>query len=232
MTPPQHTPAQMAMANQTPPHAWVARTLLAGLLGLTAAALVACSSNGKLIPVANSGPLQSDFEAVEQASEAGDGSCTATEAAILKTEQDYSALPASVDSGLRTNIHQGIANLRSRALALCAQPLVQATVTTPKTTTTRTTPTTIPTTTATTTTPTTIPTTTTPTSTATTPSTPSPGGGTPAPGVGETPTGAGSGQGGGTGAGEGDGHGVGNGHGEGNGHGAGDGAGVGQEATK
>jgi hypothetical protein len=196
------------------------RVLLACLLGVVAALLVSCGSNSSagLIPAGNAGPLQSDFEAVAQAAQTGDGSCSATEAAILKTEQDFGALPASIDSGLRNTLHQGIANLRSRALVLCAQPLAQATSTntSPKTTTT-TTPTTTPTVTQTTTTPT--------TPTTPPPTTPGPGGGTPAPGAGETPPGAGNGQGGGTGAGEsGAGAGGDNGAGDGNGHGNGDGA--------
>lgn len=170
-------------------------TLLAGLLGVAAALLVACgSSSGKLIPVADAGPLQSDFETVAQAAEAGNGNCAATEAAILTTEQDFNALPTGVDSGLRNTLRQGIDNLRSHALALCAQPLAQATATS---TTAKTTPSTTTSTSA-TTTPTTTETVTTPTTPPTTPpSTPGAGGGTPAPGVGEAAPGAG-----GTGAGE------------------------------
>jgi hypothetical protein len=171
------------------------RIPLATLLVLAAALLVSCgSSSDKLIPVASSGPLQSDFEMVAQDAEAGNGNCAATESAILKTEQDFDALPAALDSGLRETLRQGIQNLRARALALCVQPLVQTTPTTtiPKTTTsTATTP--PPTTTTTTTT--------TGATTPTTPTTTTPGGGTPAPGVGETPDGGG-GQGGGTGVGE------------------------------
>ena len=169
--------------------------LLAGLLGVAAALLVSCgSSSGKLIPVADAGPLQSDFETVAQAAEAGNGNCSATEAAILTTEQDFNALPTGVDTGLRNTLRQGIDNLRSHALALCAQPLAQATATstTPKTT--RST-----TTTSTTTPPTTTETATTTTTAPTTPqTTPGTGGGTPAPGVGEATPGTG----GGTGAGE------------------------------
>jgi hypothetical protein len=186
------------------PLATGARVALAALLGLAAALLVSCSgSSAKLIPVADAGPLQNDFETVAQAAEAGNGSCSATEAAIAKTEQDFSALPASVDAGLRNTLRNGIENLRSHALALCAQPLVQTTTanTTAKTTTTTTT--TPPTETQTVTTPTT-PTSTTPTTPATTPTTPTattPGGGTPAPGVGEPTPGAGNPQ-GGAGAGE------------------------------
>ena len=172
------------------------RILLTGLLGVLAALLVACGSSGKgLIPTANAGPLQSDFEAVAQAAESGEGSCTATEAAIAKTESDFAALPASVDKGLRKTLSLGIANLRHHALALCAQPLPQSTSTSSTPTTTTSTQTTPTTTTHTETTPTT-PTTSTPiTPTATTP-----GGGTPAPGN-ESQPGAASGPGGGTGIG-------------------------------
>jgi hypothetical protein len=161
----------------TMPSAPLHRLALAGLLGVAVPLLVACGGSGTgLIPVGNAGPLQSDFELIEQAAENGDGTCTATESAVQKTERDFTALPSTVDSGLRSRLREGIAKLRSDALGLCQQPLPQATLTTttPKTTTT-TTPTT-----PTTTTPTT-PTTSTPTSTAP-PS--GPGGGTPAPGSG------------------------------------------------
>jgi hypothetical protein len=174
--------------------------VLAGMLGAAAALLVSCgSSTAKLIPVADAGPLQSDFEEVAQAAEAGDGDCSATQTAIAKTEQDFNELPSSVDAGLRDTLHQGIDNLRNRALTLCTQPLVQAsTATTSKTTTSTTT--TTPTTTPTSTTPTTTtPTTTTPTTS--TPTSTTPGGGVVAPG--ESSPGTGNGQGGGTGVGEG-----------------------------
>jgi hypothetical protein len=163
---------------------------------LLAALLVACGSSGKgLIPTANAGPLQSDFEAVALAAQSGEGNCAATEAAILKTETDFAALPSSVDKGLHKTLNQGIANLRRRALALCAQPLPQSTSTTTTPTTTTSTQTTPTTTTNTETTPTT-PTTTTPT----TPTATTPEGGTPAPGS-ESQPGAASGPGGGTGIG-------------------------------
>jgi hypothetical protein len=166
------------------------RVLLTASLGVLAALLISCSSSGKgLIPVGDAGPLQGDFEAVAQAAENGDGSCTQTESALLKTDQDFAALPTSVDAGLRNTLHQGIENLRSRSLALCAQPLPQATVTatTPKTTSTTTS----------------TPTETESTETQTTPAPeterPSgPGGGTQAPGethVGEAEGGLGAGEG-------------------------------------
>jgi len=89
--------------------------LLAGLLGVSAALLVSCgSSSGKLIPVADAGPLQSDFETVAQAAEAGNGNCSATEAAILTTEQDFNTLPTGVDTGLRNTLRQPPAPLPRR----------------------------------------------------------------------------------------------------------------------
>jgi hypothetical protein len=155
----------------------VARVLLIATLGVGAALLAsACSSSSKgLIPTSNAGPLQSDFEAVARAAESGDGDCTATESALLKTEQDFAKLPSSVDAGLRDTLTRGIENLRSRSLALCVQPLPQATTTQ----TTASTPTTPPSTeTQATSTPTTPP----PTTTTTTPGSSAPGGGTQAPG--------------------------------------------------
>ncbi len=156
---PPRTPARAAL------HARVVRLALAGLLAVAAALLVSCGgSSGKLIPVADAAPLQSDFETVALDAESGNGNCSTTESAILKTEQDFDALPASVDTGLRDTLRQGIENLRARALALCVQPLVQTTPTTstPKTTTST------ATTTPTTSTPTTTPASTTPSTSAAT----------------------------------------------------------------
>jgi hypothetical protein len=170
------------------------RLAAACALGVTAALLVSCGSSGKgLIPSADAGPLQRDFEEVSQAAQSGNGACSATELALAKTERDYSGLPGTIDAGLRRTLREGITNLRSRALALCAQPLstITTTGTTTKTTTTPTTTATTPTTT------TTTPTTTPPTTTTPTATTPGPGGGTPAPG--ETPSGGAGGQEGGNG---------------------------------
>ncbi len=178
-----------------PVAATVTRALLAAALGLATAFLIACGSSGKgLIPTANAGPLQADFEAVSQAAQTGNGSCTATEAAIAKTEEDFGALPAGIDTGLRNTLRQGISNLRTRALALCTQPLAGvSTATTTKTSTTDTQTTTAPTT---------------PTQTTTVPTTPTgptettgTGGGSEAPA--ETPAEKGNGQGNGPGNGNG-----------------------------
>jgi hypothetical protein len=148
---------------------------LAAMLGAAAAVLVACGSSGKgLIPEANAGPLQRDFEATAQAAQTGDGHCTATTEAINRTEQDFAALPATVNRALRNRLSTGIKNLRERALVLCAQPLAQ--------TTTGTSTTTAPTKTQTTTVPATAPPPESPEATGTTPNAPTnSGGGTAAP---------------------------------------------------
>lgn len=209
------------------------RLLAGGLLAAAAAALVSCGSSSKgLIPLANAGPLQSDFEAVAQAAQSGDGNCAETEAKINATERDFAALPSSIDAGLHQRLEQGVKNLRERALALCAQPITQTNTvrTTPRTATTA----------PTTTTTTTPPTTSTPTTTTqTTPSTPAPkppntGGGTVAPGGEANNEGAHGGQGAEPGAGQGGKHGGGQGAGQENG-GAGESGGApagGQEAGK
>jgi hypothetical protein len=179
------------------------RIASAALLGVLAALLISCSSSGKgLIPIADAGPLKGDFRAVAQAAENGDGNCATTESALLKTEQDFAALPSSTDSGLRETLRKGVENLRKRALSLCAQPLPQATETTGAPTTS---------TTDTTTTPTVTQTTSTQTTPTSTPTTSGPGGGTPAPG----------------GEGEEEGAGLGKGEGGGKGHDGGTGPGAG-----
>jgi hypothetical protein len=158
------------------------RLIPAGLLGVGAAVLVSCGSSGKgLIPLAYAGPLQSDFQAVLQAAQEGDGSCTLTNTRIAKTEHDLRALPSTVDGGLRGRLAEGVANLAVRARAMCTQPL------SPLTTTTSTTSTGPPVTTTTPSATSTAPTATTPTTGAPPESTSPPsgeGGATRAPGAG------------------------------------------------
>jgi hypothetical protein len=196
------------------------RFLTAGLLGVAAAGLVACGSTGKgLIPAADAGPLQTDFEEVAQAAEAGNGDCTATKEAIAKTEADFQALPSTVDPGLHARLRVGIANLSLRAREMCQEPSAGATTTATTTSSTHTTTraTTTTTTTTTQSTPTSTSTTTTPTATI-----PAPGGGTPAPGESGGTPGSSNGNGNGQGNGESNGTGVGGtgvGSGQGNGQG-------------
>lgn len=106
-------------------HGQAHKAISALLATLTAVMLVSgCgSSGGGLIPAASAGPLKDDFEAVAQAARAGNGNCTPTQEAIVKTEQDFIALPSTVDPGLREELNKGIANLRTRAQVLCGQPL-------------------------------------------------------------------------------------------------------------
>jgi hypothetical protein len=172
------------------------RLAVVALLGATTALLVSCGSSGAgLIPSASAGPLQEDFEAVAKAAETGNGDCSKTESALGKTEEDFLALPATVDKGLRKRLEEGIANLHKQALAMCEQPAATDTSTT-NTQKTTTTPATGTTSTETTTTAPTVTTPTTPTSPATTPTTstpPSPGGGVEAPEEGSGENGAGIG---------------------------------------
>jgi hypothetical protein len=106
------------------------RILTACLIGAAPWLLGACGGSSKgLIPAQNAGPLQGDFEAVARAAQAGDGNCSATAAAIRSTERDFEALPP-IDAALHSRLSEGIANLRERALELCAQPLASATTTT------------------------------------------------------------------------------------------------------
>jgi hypothetical protein len=163
------------------------RVVVVALLGAAVAMLVSCGSSGAgLIPAANAGPLQEDFEAVQQAAESGDGNCTATESALGKTQQDFLLLPATVDRGLRAHLEKGIANLRKVALEMCEEPTSTATTQTSTSTSTPSTQTSTTNTTNTTSTtpPSTTPdTTSTPTNTQTTPTTaspPNPSGGTEA----------------------------------------------------
>lgn len=155
------------------------RLVVALALGLGTAVLVSCGGSGKgLIPAADAGPLQHDFEAVSRV--AREGNCAGTETALSKTESDFHSLPASVDKGLLGRLTEGIDNLRHQALALCEQPLVNTDTSTSATVKTNTQTSSTQTTTQTTTTSTqTTPTVTTDTQT-TTP--PPPGGGTQAPG--------------------------------------------------
>ncbi|HSZ69377.1 MAG TPA: hypothetical protein VK756_03345 [Solirubrobacteraceae bacterium] len=107
------------------------RLIPAGLLGVGAAVLVSCGSSGAgLIPAQYAGPLKSDFQAVLQAAQEGDGSCAATAAKIGKTEADLQALPATVDRGLRGRLAEGVATLSRQARVMCKEPLSRATTTT------------------------------------------------------------------------------------------------------
>jgi type IV secretory pathway VirJ component len=99
------------------------------------APLAACGGQtAGLIPAADAGPLESDFEAVARAAQAGDGSCTATEAALERTQRALEKLaPARVSAALRARLEKGMSNLSKVALERCAQR-TSATTTTHSTT--------------------------------------------------------------------------------------------------
>ena len=82
---------------------------------------MACGSSGNgLIPAAQAGPLQSDIEAVEKAAEEGNGNCSATEAALLKTDRTSSRCPLAWTRRCGANCRLGIENLHKVALEACA----------------------------------------------------------------------------------------------------------------
>jgi hypothetical protein len=196
-------PRGRTRANLRSPRCWAT-----ALAVLAAGGLSACgSSTAGLIPEENAGPLKGDFEAVAKAALAGDGNCGETDEALNKTEQDFAALPSSVNAGLRRTLQAGIVNLSERARQACKEPLASTTTTGASTSSTSTSTTTS----TTTSTPTTTSSTTTSSTATLTPptaTTPGVGGGTQAPpGESGTPgNGQGNGQGsGGQGNGQGDG---------------------------
>ncbi len=95
---------------------------LAALLVAAGLLPAACGGSSGLIPAGNAGPLRSDFEAVAEAAENGNGDCSKTESALQSTQHDYESLPSSVDSRLRNRLSEGISQLRSQALLACKQP--------------------------------------------------------------------------------------------------------------
>jgi hypothetical protein len=182
------------------------RLLLAGALGTGAALLVACGSGGaNLIPVANAGPLQNDFNAIAYA--VANGNCAAATSALQRAHSDAAALPSTVDPRLKNRINEGLADLDSTAPSECAKNSTSTQTTTAPTTATTQTTSTQTTTTPPQTTSTTTPTTTTPPSTTTTPTStststvPDNGGGATAPSGAGAGAGAGGGGAGGAGSG-------------------------------
>jgi hypothetical protein len=139
--------------------------LLALVLGVAAAALVACgsstSSRRQLIPQTSAQRLKNALDDARRA--VADGNCTAAARALARARGVLVNLPSSVDAQLVDRLRQGLDNLQRIAPRQCRdqQTTTQAPATTETTT---------PETTPTETTPTT-PTDTTPTSTTTTPTT-------------------------------------------------------------
>ena len=170
--------------------------LLALVLGVAAAALVACGSSGssrrQFIPDRSAQRMSDALDDVRSAVDGGD--CTKAERALARARGVLVNLPSSVSDRLVARLRQGLDNLQQIAPDECKKNQTQTQTTTktttPATTTTTTTTTTTPTatsttptsttTTPTTTTSTTPPTTTTaPPSTTTTPANPTGGATTP-----------------------------------------------------
>lgn len=91
--------------------------------------LAACGGQAAgLIPTADAGPLESDFEAVARAAQAGN--CTATERALEQTRGDFEKLPsARVSAALQARLEKGIANLEKVARTRCQQRTTTTTTT-------------------------------------------------------------------------------------------------------
>jgi acyl-CoA reductase-like NAD-dependent aldehyde dehydrogenase len=136
---------------------------------LVSVAVAGCGSSTDLIPASDASALDQSIGQVADATAAGD--CEAAASALSDAQSEFSQLPASVNSELRSRIAAGLQRLETSVPVQCLETKPKP-ITTPTTTTT-TTPTTTPTTT--TTTPTT--TTTTPTTTTTTPTVPPDNGG-------------------------------------------------------
>jgi hypothetical protein len=161
--------------------------LLAAVLGVAAAALVACGGSGsssrrQFIPERSAARLRSALDDVRSAVD--DGDCNAAARAVVRAKGILVSLPSAVSDRLVARLDQGVDNLRDVAARECQKQQTQ-TQTQPTTTTTAPQDTTPTTPTDTTTTPTTS-TTTTGTGTTTTPTTGTST--TPTTGTSTTPT--------------------------------------------
>jgi hypothetical protein len=96
--------------------------LLVFVLGLGAAGLTACGSGGgsskALIPSADAGALDHDFDAVAQAVDAGN--CPAMGQALQGAQNDLDQLPARVSVRLKTRLQEGLRLLGQQAAKECA----------------------------------------------------------------------------------------------------------------
>jgi hypothetical protein len=116
---------------------------LAAVLGVAAAALVACGSSGgersDLIPQRSADRLKSALSDVEQSVD--DGDCTGAERAIARARGVLVNLPRAVDDRLVARLRQGIDNLQKIAPDACRQDTTSTETTTQTTTPEQTTPT-------------------------------------------------------------------------------------------
>jgi hypothetical protein len=92
--------------------------LAAFLLGLAAAALVACGSDGR-IPAGDASQLRSQLDRVSADFKAGE--CDAAQSAVVRARSIAVSLPPSVDRDLAARLRSGLASLQSRVSATCGQ---------------------------------------------------------------------------------------------------------------
>jgi hypothetical protein len=116
--------------------------LLAALLGVGAALLAACGSNGEArIPAASASDLKREINDVLQAVE--DGRCGDVSGQLRQVDEGIDDLPPAVDNQLRTNLRDGANKLLGVARGECDRPPTETTTTETlpdETTTTETTP--------------------------------------------------------------------------------------------
>ncbi len=156
------------------------RLLPAGALGAGAALLVSCGGGGTgLIPAADAGPLQTDFNNVAQAVSSGD--CHGASTALRRARHDFNALPPTVNAALHKRLNDGLINLNHTVPHQCAQSSTSSTSSSTTQTTPPPTTQATPSTSDTTTTPPTSSATHTSTQTQPPPTTSSSSGGTPSP---------------------------------------------------
>jgi hypothetical protein len=108
--------------------------IVAAAVGTSVLAAACGGSGAGLIPSADAGPLEHYFEEVGRLARTGNGSCTATEEALERTEREFARISASLAATLRAKIQEGLTHLHTQALEECAQ----MTSTTSSTTTTKT----------------------------------------------------------------------------------------------
>jgi hypothetical protein len=149
------------------------RALLAGGLGFAVSLLVACGGGGGLLDSGQAGSLSGDLDQV--ASLVGAGNCPGASQAVSTLRSDIAALPATINTTIRSSLLDAASTLSRQSRRDCRQVTTTATQTTAtQTTATQTTTTqtaTTHTTTTQTATTTSTPTQTGPTTTATTPTT-------------------------------------------------------------
>lgn len=93
--------------------------LLAVALGLAVAVLAACGDTNGLIPSGDASQINSGLDNVSSAVQAQH--CTSATRAVQRVEQRIAALPASVDTTIRSGLSDKVAELGRRAAEECTR---------------------------------------------------------------------------------------------------------------